>query len=103
MGKSIFEPLPPIPKDFTVVDLIDGLGGPNAFAKICGFTVNTYARGCDMRRRQSVSKDYWPAIIKASYRAGYAHVSLETIFAAHRKPKLKKVRPRLRRKTTLVA
>src|SRR6202035_501615 len=75
---------PKIPADFTVVDLIDGLGGPSAFAKICGFTVNEHARGCDMRRRQWVRKEYWPNIVKASYRAGYAHISIDSIFAAHR-------------------
>lgn len=93
---------PPIPKDFTIIDLIDGLGGPSAFARICGFTENVHARGGDMRRRQSIKSIYWQPVVTAAHDAGYDHVTIETIMLAHQKPKLKKRPPRRRKRTSLV-
>lgn len=80
---------PALPKDFTIVELIDSLGGPTAFAKICGFDTHAHARGGDMRRRQSVSLKYWDKVIAAAHRAGFGHVTYETIARAARRRKRK--------------
>lgn len=50
----------------TVADIVDALGGPTEFGKICGFEKNPSARGSDIRQRGSIPVRYWRAVIDAA-------------------------------------
>lgn len=109
MGNMVPVEIPKIPVDFNVIELIDGAGGPTAFARICGFENNPHARGCDMRRRQSINPNHFPKIVAWAQEnhtkaRPLTHITLESLLRANGKPKLKK-RPsgkRWRPKTSLV-
>lgn len=66
----------------TVADIVDQLGGPTEFGRICGFSVNQASRGSDIRRRGSIPVDYWPKIIKAANDRGLP-ITYETLVAAN--------------------
>jgi hypothetical protein len=98
------KPTPSLPEKFTVVELIDALGGPSAFARICGFTENVHARGGDLRRRQSIPVAHWQAVIDAAHKAGFKQVTWESLHRARQMPKPTKIKrlPRRKRRSSLV-
>jgi hypothetical protein len=51
------------PKAPSVPHLIESIGGPTVFGKICGFRDNPGARGSDMKARRFIPIKYWPAIL----------------------------------------
>lgn len=54
----------------TVADIVDALGGPTEFGKICGFERNPSARGSDIRQRGSINVRHWRAVIDAARAKG---------------------------------
>jgi hypothetical protein len=50
----------------TPADVVEALGGPTEFGRICGFDRNPAARGSDMRQRRSIPLQYWPRIVEAA-------------------------------------
>jgi hypothetical protein len=66
----------------SVREIIDALGGPTEFGRICGFTKNPGARGSDMRQRGSIPVIYWPRIVQAARAADLA-ITNDTLVAAH--------------------
>ena len=56
----------------SVREIIDALGGPTEFGRICGFTRNPGSRGSDMRQRGSIPVPYWPRIVEAARARGLA-------------------------------
>lgn len=51
-------------------EIIDALGGPTQFGRLCGFTRNPASRGSDMRQRSSIPVIYWPRIVEAARARG---------------------------------
>lgn len=66
----------------TVAEIVDMLGGPTEFGKICGFSVNQASRGSDIRRRGSIPVDYWPKIAEIASDRGLP-ITYETLVEAH--------------------
>ncbi len=69
----------------SVREIIDALGGPTEFGRICGFAKNPAARGSDMRQRESIPVTYWPRVIEAAKAADKA-ITYETLVEAHQRP-----------------
>ena len=51
-------------------DIIDALGGPTEFGRICGFTKNPASRGSDMRQRGSIPVASWPKLVEVARTRG---------------------------------
>ncbi|GEP00565.1 hypothetical protein [Methylobacterium haplocladii] len=47
----------------SVREIVEALGGPTKFGRICGFLKNPGARGSDILARGSIPVDYWPCIV----------------------------------------
>lgn len=54
----------------SVCEIIEALGGPTEFGRICGFTRHPGARGSDMRQRRSIPMRYWARVIEAAQARG---------------------------------
>lgn len=67
-----------------VREIIDALGGPTEFGRICGFVRNPGARGSDMGQRGSIPVTYWPRIVEAAKAAGLA-IDNDTLVHAHQR------------------
>ena len=68
----------------TVAEIIDALGGPTAFGRICGFSRNPAARGSDMRQRGSIPVIYWPHVVEAAEAASIA-INSDILVRAHQR------------------
>ena len=69
----------------SVREIIDALGGPTEFGRICGFVKNPAARGSDMRQRESIPVTYWPRVIEAAS-ATQQPITYETLVRVHQRP-----------------
>jgi len=70
----------------SVQHLIDSIGGPSVFGRICGFIRNPGPRGSDMRRRGFIPVKYWPAIVAFGRKEnppGFLYVTYKSIVEAH--------------------
>jgi hypothetical protein len=70
----------------SVPHLIDTIGGPSVFGRICGFKRNPGPRGSDMRRRGFIPIEYWPAILaygRKEQPAGFTYVTWKSLAEAH--------------------
>lgn len=66
----------------TVPEIIDRLGGPTEFGRLCGFTANPGARGHDMKMRRSIPLRYWtPVLARAATIA--PEITLSVLKANH--------------------
>lgn len=64
----------------TVSDLIDKFGGSTKFAAVIGKGPSTAS---EMKRRQSIPVEYWPAIIRAASAAGIADLTTDEMVRLH--------------------
>jgi hypothetical protein len=60
----------------TVSDIFDVFGGNAAVARILGVGASTAS---EMKRRESVPVEYWPALVDEAKKIGRDDVTLETI------------------------
>lgn len=71
----------------SVPHLIDAIGGPSIFGRVCGFKKNPGPRGSDMRRRKFIPVEYWPSIVAfgRSTKAppGFFYVTWKSMVEAH--------------------
>ncbi|KQT08506.1 hypothetical protein ASG40_11535 [Methylobacterium sp. Leaf399] len=68
--------------ELTVPKIIDRLGGPTKFGKVCGFSANPCARGHDMKMRGRIPLRYWtPVLAEAAVVA--PEVTLDVLKALH--------------------
>lgn len=66
----------------SVREIIDALGGPTEFGRICGFSKHPGARGSDMRKRSSIPVAYWPGVVEAAKARGIA-IDNDVLVRAH--------------------
>lgn len=70
------------PSTLSVREIVDALGGPTEFGRICGFTRNPGSRGSDMRQRGSIPVAYWPRIVEAAQARDVA-INNDVLVRAH--------------------
>lgn len=70
----------------SVREIIEALGGPTEFGRICGFSRNPGARGSDMRQRGSIPVLYWPRIVAAAKDKGIAIDNDVLVYVHQRSP-----------------
>jgi hypothetical protein len=60
----------------TISDIFDVFGGNAAVARILGVGASTAS---EMKRRESIPVEYWPALVDEAKKAGRDDVTLESI------------------------
>lgn len=68
----------------TVSDVFAEFGGPASFARCFGLKGPSTAS--EMKRRESISVDLWPAIVTAAEARGVAWLTYECLTKMHAKP-----------------
>ncbi|WP_336801456.1 carph-isopro domain-containing protein [Kaistia sp. MMO-174] len=64
----------------TIGALIDAFGGNTKFASVIGKNASTAS---EMKRRESIPIDYWPAIIEAAADKGIPGVDADRLMRLH--------------------
>jgi hypothetical protein len=63
----------------TFASIFDAFGGPAALGRALGISTE---HAVQMRRRNSIPPEHWPALVEAARRDGVAGVTTEALLAA---------------------